>query len=179
MNTNKVIAVNEQDEILGYLDKMEAHRKGVLHRAISVFIINSNGKWLLQQRAADKYHSGLLWSNTACTHPFSDESNDQAAKRRLLEEMGLTTELTKLFTFQYKAILENQLIENELDHIYMGITDEVPILNTDEVINYRYVSLDELIREVETTPEKFTPWFLLLFKKLLNENHLLARNDFR
>jgi isopentenyl-diphosphate delta-isomerase len=170
MNSNQVITVNDNDEVIGYLDKMEAHKKGILHRAVSVFIVNSKGEWLIQKRAEGKYHSGLLWSNTACTHPIKDESNEQAAKRRLYEEMGIQTNLKKLFTFQYKATLNNQLIENEYDHVYFGVSDREPVINNDEVIDFRYISENELTKEIQAEPERFTPWFLLLHKRIMSDN---------
>jgi isopentenyl-diphosphate delta-isomerase len=163
MNYNEVIAVNDQDEVLDYLDKQEVHEKGILHRAISVFIINSDGKWLLQQRAHHKYHSGSLWTNATCTHPMKGESNLDAANRRLHEEMGLEASLTKLFRFQYEARLDNNLIENELDHIFIGMTDDVPDFNRDEVQDYRYIGVRELEKEMSEHPERFTEWFKLLF----------------
>ncbi len=166
MNYDTVIAVDENDQVIDYLDKMEAHRKGILHRAISVFIFNSNGEWLLQQRAADKYHSALLWTNTSCTHPLVDESNEDAAKRRLWEEMGLNAELTPVFTFLYRAELENELIENELDHIFIGFTDNKPKPNSREVKDYRYISTGRLEEEMATNPEQFTAWFKLLMPQV-------------
>jgi len=164
-----VIAVNENDEVEGYLEKMEAHRKGILHRAISVFIVNSKGEWLLQQRAHDKYHSRLQWSNACCTHPMEGESTDEAASRRLYEEMGLRTSLTHLLTFQYKAELDNGLIEHELDHVFFGISDELPTINKKEVASYRNISWIDLTQEIKSHPERFTMWFKLLFEKVLNE----------
>lgn len=168
MDTNSVITVNERDEVLGYMEKMEAHKKGILHRAVSAFIINSKGEWLLQQRASHKYHSGLLWSNTCCTHPFKGESNLQSAQRRLFEEMGLHASLRKLFHFQYRAELDNELIENELDHIFVGYTDDRPNINPDEVVSYRYISPEALILEIKNHPERFTEWFKLLYQPVLN-----------
>ena len=117
MNPDLVILVNENDEVLGEMEKMEAHRKGVLHRAISVLVFNSKGEWLLQQRAAHKYHSSLLWSNTACTHPMIGEDTIISAHRRLKEEMGMQSPLKKAFSFQYKAELDGDMIEHELDHV--------------------------------------------------------------
>ena len=167
MNEDTVITVNEKDEVVGCMEKIEAHKKGVLHRAISVFIVNRKGEWLLQQRARSKYHSSLLWSNTCCTHPFPGESNLDAANRRLFEEMGLSATLIKLFSFQYKADLDNNLIENELDHVFMGYSDALPNINKEEVESYRYASSNDLALEIKNSPEIFTAWFKLLFEKVL------------
>jgi isopentenyl-diphosphate Delta-isomerase len=169
MESDIVIAVNENDEIVGYLEKLEVHRKGILHRAVSVFIFNSRGEWLLQQRSAKKYHSGLLWSNASCTHPTKGESDLAAANRRLTEEMGLRASLMKLLSFQYRAILGNELIENELDHVFIGYTDEQPAVDPEEVASYRYVPSGELATEINNYPERFTEWFKLLFERVLIE----------
>lgn len=166
MDSNTVIAVNEQDEVVGYFEKMEAHRKGILHRAISVFIFNSRGEWLLQQRAAHKYHSALLWSNSTCTHPMKGEADLEAANRRLFEEMGMKAELEKQFSFQYRAHLENDLIEHELDHIFIGYSDALPEINPEEVAAYRYISQTDLTAELATHPERFSEWFKLLFERM-------------
>jgi isopentenyl-diphosphate delta-isomerase len=169
LNYNTVITVDHNDEILGYMEKLEAHKKGVLHRAISVFILNSKGEWLLQQRGEDKYHSGSLWSNATCTHPFKGESNLEAAHRRLQEEMGLQTKLSKLFSFQYRVSLDNKLIEHELDHVFVGYTDEIPKINREEVSSFRYISPENLFYEIENHPERFTEWFKLLYKRVFIE----------
>jgi isopentenyl-diphosphate delta-isomerase len=166
MDPNIVIGVNEKDEITGYFEKLDAHEKGILHRAISVFIFNSKGEWLLQQRAGHKYHSGLKWSNTTCTHPMKGESALEAAHRRLAEEMGMTANLDKLFTFKYYAELDKNLIEHELDHIFIGHTDDLPQINKEEVEAYRYISTKELQNEIEDSPDRFTEWFKMLFNEL-------------
>lgn len=169
MNVNEVILVNENDEEIGFMEKMEAHKKGILHRAISVFIFNSKNEWLLQQRAKEKYHSGLLWSNASCTHPMVGEEDILAANRRLKEEMGMKASLKKLFSFQYKAYLDNDLIEHELDHIFVGYTNQIPVINTDEVCDYRYISTSDLKEEIKTNPENFSEWFKLLFERIHKE----------
>src|SRR5690606_3613335 len=128
-----VILVDENDNETGTMQKMEAHQKALLHRAISVFICNSNGEWLLQKRALQKYHSNGLWTNTSCSHPFPGESNLDAANRRLFEEMGIKAGLTEIFTFIYKEQLDNELTEHELDHVFFGISDVEPEINPDEV----------------------------------------------
>lgn len=171
MNPDLVILVNENDEVLGEMEKMEAHRKGVLHRAISVLVFNSKGEWLLQQRAAHKYHSSLLWSNTACTHPMIGEDTIISAHRRLKEEMGMQSPLKKAFSFQYKAELDGDMIEHELDHVFIGNTENVPKVNPEEVESYRYISTTDLESEITTNPNEFTEWFKILFdmvKKELN-----------
>lgn len=169
MSYDTVIAVNEQDEEIDFLDKMDAHKKGILHRAISVFIINSKGEWLLQQRAAGKYHSSLLWTNATCTHPMKGETNQEAAKRRLQEEMGLETNLGHLFSFQYKAHLDNDLIEHELDHVFVGVTDGEPKPNVEEVSSYRYISYTALKNEIQNDPSRFTEWFKLIYDRVNKE----------
>ena len=133
MDYNKVVTVDEEDRVIGHLDKMEAHRKGVLHRAISALVFNSKGEWLLQQRAKHKYHSSLLWSNTTCTHPLIGESYLDAANRRLNEEMGMFASLEEVFDFTYKTKLDNDLFEHELDHVFIGYTDVSPNINPEEV----------------------------------------------
>jgi isopentenyl-diphosphate delta-isomerase len=163
---DEVILVNEQDEEIGVMDKMEAHKKGLLHRAISIFIFNSNNEWLLQQRAEHKYHSGLLWSNASCTHPMGGEDEMTAANRRLEEEMGMKASLKKLFNFHYKAYLDNDLIEHELDHIFLGYTNQIPVINPEEACDYRYISTGNLKQEIESTPEIFSEWFKLLFERI-------------
>ena len=169
MNSNTVIAVNEKDEVVGYHSKMEVHEKGILHRAISVCIFNSKGEWLLQQRAENKYHSGLLWSNTTCTHPMIGESVLEAANRRLFEEMGMHAILTKEFSFQYRAELDKSLVENELDHVFVGISDDLPNINLNEVASYQYIATDDLTRSIQNQPERYTEWFKLLFPMVLNK----------
>lgn len=168
MSPDTVIAVNEKDEVVGYVKKLDAHRKGILHRAVSVAIFNSKGEWLLQQRAAGKYHSGMLWSNSSCTHPMKGESDLEAAQRRLSEEMGITTSLTKLLSFQYRALLDNELIENELDHVFIGYTDDLPVIDPHEVFAFRYVSSHDLNIELTNHPDRFTEWFKIMFGRVLS-----------
>jgi isopentenyl-diphosphate delta-isomerase len=151
-----VILVNPDDVALGCMPKMEAHEKGLLHRAFSVFIFNSEGKLLMQQRAGDKYHSAGLWTNTCCSHPFPGEKTKNAAQRRLMEEMGLKAELKFLFRFQYLAPFDNSLTEHEIDHVFAGKTDEKPVVNPKEVSSYKYVSISELKMDIEVNPEQYT-----------------------
>lgn len=150
--------VNEKDEPMGIMDKLEAHQKGLLHRAFSIFIFNNAGQLLLQRRAKDKYHSPGLWTNTCCSHPRPEESTLDAAKRRLKEEMGIETSLEKKFDFIYRAQLDNDLIEYEFDHVYTGQFNSNPILNLNEVSEYRWVSIHELKNEIEQHPEEYSEW---------------------
>lgn len=164
MEKEMVILVNEQDEAIGLMEKMEAHEKGLLHRAFSILIFNSDGEMLLQQRALSKYHSPGLWTNACCSHPRNGETILEAANRRLSEEMGMQTELSVLTRFIYKADFDNGLTEHELDYVVKGITNENPTINPDEVNAFRWISTADLIKWVETTPTDFTVWFLELFK---------------
>lgn len=164
----EVILVNENDEELGTMEKLEAHEKGVLHRAFSIFIFNSNNDLLLQRRALSKYHSAGLWTNTCCSHPRPGEDLSKAAERRLLEEMGLTCQLKHCFSFIYNAPFSNGLTEHELDHVYIGFTDSLPKINRNEVDEYKYLSLDELKEKIKDHPEIFTEWFKISINKVLS-----------
>lgn len=165
--TEEVVLINEHDEVLGSIEKMEAHRRALLHRAVSVFLINSQGEWLLQRRNVQKYHSGGLWTNTCCTHPFPGESYESAAHRRLKEEMGLSCpSLSPLFHFIYKAELDNELTEHELDHIFVGYTDTLPEINPQEVEEWHYIPFPELKRKVTRQPETYTVWFRTVYQKV-------------
>jgi isopentenyl-diphosphate delta-isomerase len=166
MERDKVILVNEQDKAIGSMEKMEAHEAGLLHRAFSIFIFNPQGELLLQQRAQTKYHSGGLWTNTCCSHPQPGEDTYEAAKKRLKEEMGFTTELKKIFHFTYKSDMENGLIEHEFDHVYAGEYDGPVPFNRKEVMDSSFKSMDDIRNQVEMNPEKFTSWFRLAFPKL-------------
>lgn len=157
-----VVLVDENDRETGTLEKMEAHRRGVLHRAFSVILFNSEGKVLLQQRAADKYHSQNLWTNTCCSHPRPGESIVAAAQRRLKEEMGIECTLTPQYAFLYKTSLENNLIEHELDHVLTGTFDGTPEVNAREVQNWKFVDLKDVQKHAETHPELYTYWFRLI-----------------
>ena len=160
-----VIFVDEQDNQLGLMPKMEAHEKAVLHRAFSVFIFNSDGDLMLQQRAAHKYHSPLLWTNTCCSHQRDGESNIEAGKRRLLEEMGFSTELKEVFSFIYKAPFDNGLTEHELDHVMVGYFDGVPEVNPEEVASFKWMSLEAIKEDIELHPNLYTAWFKIIFKE--------------
>jgi len=163
----QVILVDQEDVPRGQMDKMEAHEKGLLHRAFSVFIFNSKCELLLQQRAMNKYHSRGLWTNTCCSHPRIGESNIQAANRRLREEMGIDCELNFLFKFTYKAIFENGLTEHEIDHVFFGMSDKLPVINQDEVASFKYVDLDTLANDIAANPSAFTPWLRICLDKVI------------
>ena len=158
----EIILVDEQDNVIGTMEKMEAHQKGVLHRAFSVVLFNSNGELLLQKRSKDKYHSGGLWTNTCCSHPLPDEAIRDAAQRRLQYEMGINFQPEFAFKFIYKTPLENSLVEHELDHVFTGIFDGRPVINTDEVSEWKFMSLSELKNDMERSPEIYTAWFRLI-----------------
>ena len=159
-----VVLVDQNDQKLGLMEKQQAHVAGLLHRAFSVFIFNSKGELMIQQRAASKYHSPTLWTNTCCSHPRDNETYEQAAHRRLEEEMGFDCELDYKFNFIYKAHLENDLIEHELDHVFIGTFDDEPKLNPDEVMAYRWVELDDLKKDMEKNPQNYTAWFKIIFE---------------
>lgn len=158
-----VIHVNNQDEALGFYPKMYVHEHGILHRAVSVLIFNSKGEWLMQKRASSKYHSGGLWTNACCTHPYPEESSKDAAERRLIEEMGMRVDLEKQFDFIYKKSLDKGLIEHEFDHVYMGISDDAPVLNKDEAEDFTYLSSNDLALSMKIKPDAYTEWFKILF----------------
>lgn len=161
-----VILVDENDLVLGTMPKMEAHLKNKLHRAFSVFIFNSKNELLIHQRAADKYHSANLWTNTCCSHQRPNETNIEAAERRLEEEMGMRAEnLTDKFHFIYQVSFDNELHEHELDHVLVGLSDEDPAPNPNEAQDYRWIHFDDLKKEIEEKPEDFTFWF----KKIIAE----------
>ena len=158
----EVILVDSEDFAIGRMEKMEAHEKGLLHRAFSILIINDKGEMLLQQSAMEKYHSRGLWTNACCSHPRPNESNLDAAYRRLKEEMGMHVSMKKIFQFTYRAELEDGLIEHEIDHVFYGISNENPTINLDEVMDFKWIDLSELHNHVALHPEKYTAWFKLL-----------------
>ena len=162
----QVILVDVNDNPLGTMGKMEAHLKAVLHRAFSVFIFNDQGELMLQQRAMHKYHSPGLWANTCCSHPRPDEEVMQAAHRRMVEEMGFDCELTKLFDFVYKAELEHGLSEHEFDHVLVGTYNGEPVINTEEVMEWRWRSMDDIAADLKLRPEEYTIWFRIAFDRV-------------
>jgi len=163
----KVILVNKKDEVVGVEEKMKAHRKGRLHRAFSIILFNKKGEVLIQKRAKSKYHSPGLWTNTCCSHPRPNESLKEATKRRLKEEMGIKTDLKKAFSFIYKAKLGN-LVEYEFDHVFLGRFDGEPKPNKKEVENWKWIKLADLGTNIKKNPQKYTPWFKIIFKKIKN-----------
>ncbi len=163
----EVILVNENDEAIGTMEKMQAHREGKLHRAFSVFIVNSEDKMLLQKRAAKKYHSPNLWTNACCSHPAPDENIFDAAKRRVKEELGMDVNVFEnLFSFRYKTLLENDLTEHELDYVLWAKSDAIVKLNEDEVSDFIFLSKEEIKNKLAEKPEQFTVWFKLIFPKI-------------
>lgn len=165
MKEEKVLLVDTQDRVLGTMPKLEAHQKGVLHRAFSVFILNRQNALMLQQRAWDKYHSPGLWTNTCCSHQREGEDSLAAGKRRLQEEMGLEAPLTPLFTFIYKAPFDNGLTEHELDHVLLGYSEQSPNPNPQEVADWQWMPLKEVQRKLTEQPEQFTVWFKIIFER--------------
>ena len=161
----QVILVDKNDNQLGLMPKMEAHEKAVLHRAFSVFIFNKKGELMLQQRAAHKYHSPLLWTNTCCSHQRNGETNLEAGKRRLQEEMGFVTSLSEVFSFIYKAPFDNGLTEHELDHVLIGYFDNRPIINKDEAEDFKWMLLEDVKSDIEKNPSIYTEWFKIIFKE--------------
>jgi isopentenyl-diphosphate delta-isomerase len=171
-----VILVDENDQEVGQMEKMEAHRLGLLHRAFSILIFNDRGELLLQQRAAHKYHSPLLWTNTCCSHPRPQETVLDAAKRRLQEEMGMQANMQEVLHFLYEAKLDQGLSEHELDHVLVGYTNENPQINPEEVKAFKWIALEQLIQELEQNPDTFTIWFQILLRQHL-ETITIAANE--
>lgn len=165
MKEELVILVDENDKQIGLMPKMEAHEKAVLHRAFSVFIFNEKNELMLQQRALHKYHSPGLWTNTCCSHQRDGESNLEAGKRRLFEEMGFVTELKETTSFIYKAPFENGLTEHEYDHILVGHYENDPEINKEEVAEWKWMDLELVRIDIETAPESYTAWFKIIFEK--------------
>lgn len=162
----RVILVDEQDRAIGTMEKLAAHREGLLHRAISVFIFNDEDELLLQQRAAHKYHSAGLWTNTCCSHPLPDEAAMDAAHRRLQEEMGMKADLSFAFSFQYRAAFDNGLTENELDHVFIGHSNQRPTPNPEEVACYRWLGRSAIGDDVLAHPDAYTAWFKLIYQRV-------------
>ncbi|MFA9220462.1 MAG: isopentenyl-diphosphate Delta-isomerase [Sediminibacterium sp.] len=165
-----VILVDEQDNTIGKMEKHQAHLEGLLHRAFSIFIFNSENKLLLQKRASSKYHCGGLWTNTCCSHPRENETVQEAANRRLQEEMGMQCDLTPIFSFIYKANFENGLTEHEFDHVFFGESNQIPSINIEEVEDYRFVGIEELQLEIKESPQNFTPWFMIALDRVIEFN---------
>lgn len=165
MNEELVILVDETDKQIGLMPKLEAHQKAVLHRAFSVFVFNDKNELMLQQRALDKYHSPGLWTNTCCSHQRNGESNIQAGKRRLFEEMGFVTDLKESISFIYKAPFDNGLTEHEYDHVMIGYYNDKPNINKDEVADWKWMALEDVKKDLNKHPENYTIWFSIIFDK--------------
>lgn len=162
----QVILVDEQDRAIGTMGKLAAHREGLLHRAISVFIFDDQGRLLLQQRAAHKYHTANLWTNTCCSHPMPGENALDAAHRRLREEMGMEADLSFAFAFQYRAAFDNGLTEHEVDHVFIGHSSHSPIPNPAEVADYRWLHQSDIEQRIHVKPDAYTAWFKLIYQRV-------------
>lgn len=162
-----VILVDENDNAVGTAEKIEAHKNPKLHRAFSIFIFNSKGELLIQQRAVQKYHCPGMWANTCCSHPRPGESLEAAAHRRLQEEMGFDTKMEKYFSFIYNTEFDNGLTEKEYDHVFVGIWDGKPKININEVADYKWMSKDILEEDIKKNPGIYTTWFKIAWKSLL------------
>ncbi len=173
MEEDNVILVNQNDEQIGLMPKMEAHERAVLHRAFSVFVLNDKNEIMLQQRANQKYHSPLLWTNTCCSHQREGETNVQAGSRRLFEEMGFETALKELFHFIYKAPFDNGLTEHELDHVMIGYYNDEPKINPEEVESWKWMSIENVAKDIQLQPEIYTVWFKIIFDEFYHflEDH--------
>lgn len=170
----EVILVNENDEAVGTMEKIAAHRKALLHRAFSVFIFNRKGEMLLQQRASNKYHSPNLWTNACCSHPMPGEETIDAAHRRLVEEMGFDTELEHAFSFIYKTPFDNGLTEHELDHVFIGHYDGIINPDETEVRDFTFMKMEAIKQSMDIHNHKYTSWFTIAFPKL--EEHMALKN---
>ncbi len=176
MEEEKVILVNEKDEKIGLMPKMEAHEKALLHRAFSVFIFNDKNELMLQQRALKKYHSPGLWTNTCCSHQRDGETNIEAGRRRLQEEMGFVVDLEESISFIYKAPFDNGLTEHEYDHVLLGKYNKAPVINTDEVAHWKWMPLEAVKTDIALQPELYTAWFKVIFDRFY-EHINIASNE--
>ncbi len=171
MERNKVILVDKNDNPLGEMEKLDAHIQGKLHRAFSVFIFNDKGELLLQQRASHKYHGGGLWTNTCCSHPQpEDKDTKSSAVQRLHDEMGLLCDLEWIYSFIYNEAVENNLIEHELDHVFIGYINATPTINTDEVQDFKWMGITEILSDIKDNPTHYTVWFKQAFPELISKN---------
>lgn len=165
--TNEVLLVDENDQLIGQMEKLETHEKGLLHRAFSILLFNDSGEMLLQQRALNKYHSSGLWTNTCCSHPYPNEVVLEAANRRLVEEMGIQAKLDFAFKFIYKAKLDHELTEHEWDHVFLGKYNGKPKINPDQVNDWKWMNLGVLKKDISDNPQNYTVWLL----KILQHPH--------
>jgi isopentenyl-diphosphate delta-isomerase len=169
-----VILVDEEDNPVGTMEKMEAHERGLLHRAFSILLFNSKGELLLQKRSEKKYHSGGLWTNTCCSHPLPDEAMAQSARQKLKQEMGIDVQPVFIYKFRYQTEVDRNLIEHEFDYVFIGSFDGEPVINKEEVEDWKFIDLHSLRKDMEQNPSVYTPWF-----KLIVNHHQLERNLFR
>ena len=167
-----VILVDENDNEVGSMEKIEAHEKAVLHRAFSIFVFNDAGQMMLQQRALSKYHSPGLWTNTCCSHPRPGESLENATQRRIVEEMGFSCDMKEVLNFIYKASFDHGLTEHELDHVFIGNYNDDPVINPDEVEAWKWVEVKDLLRDVVENPETYTVWFKIALKEMKEKGML-------
>ena len=161
-----VVLVDENDNEIGQMEKQAAHIEPHLHRAFSIFIFNSKGELLLQQRALSKYHSPGLWTNTCCSHPRAGETLEEATSRRLMEEMGMSCPMREVYTFIYKAPVGEGLTEHEFDHVFIGQSDDTPIINHEEVESWKYMTVADLKDDIQLYPEHYTEWFKITFEEM-------------
>lgn len=173
MAEEHVILVDEQDREIGTMEKIEAHEKALLHRAFSIFIFNKEGQMMLQRRALDKYHSPGLWTNTCCSHPRPGESLVEATERRIVEEMGFQCEMREVFSFIYKASFDHGLTEHEVDHVFIGVYNDEPEINPEEVDDWKWVDVDELDKDMEANPDTYTVWFRIAFREMKERGMLV------
>lgn len=179
MKEEQVILVNEQDVPLGTMPKLEVHEKGLLHRAFSVFVFNDSNELMLQQRAAHKYHSPNLWTNTCCSHQRLGETNVAAGKRRLKEEMGFVTSLKDTVSFIYKAPFDNGLTEHEYDHVLVGYHNDAPKINPEEVSDWKWMSLENVKTDIQHNPDVYTEWFKIIFEKFYQHINVIGNESDR
>ena len=170
-----VVLVDESDNEIGQMEKQAAHIEPHLHRAFSIFLFNSKGELLMQQRALSKYHSPGLWTNTCCSHPRAGETTAEAASRRLMEEMGMRCEMHEVYTFIYKAPVGQGLTEHEFDHVFIGQSDDIPCINTEEVASWKYMTIDDLSIDIALYPEHYTEWFKITFEEMTHHAGLLGK----
>jgi len=167
-----VILVDEQDNEVGSMEKIEAHEKAVLHRAFSIFVFNEAGQMMLQRRALSKYHSPGLWTNTCCSHPHPGEKCEEATQRRIVEEMGFQCDMQEVFSFIYKAPFDHGLTEHELDHVFMAIYNAEPEINPEEVDDWKWIDVNDLLADVEDNPANYTIWFKIALEEMENKGLL-------
>lgn len=177
MTQENVILVDSNDNMIGSMEKYEAHEKGLLHRAFSVFLFNDQDELLLQQRALSKYHCGGLWTNSCCSHQRLGETNVEAAKRRLMEELGITAmDLQDTFSFVYKAQFDNGLTEHEFDYVLFGKFNGTPEFNEEEVAETKYLNRQEIQDAIQQAPQQFTPWFQLIYERAFDTYFSIYKN---